>query len=169
MHDTCRRHQNLRPCVAGILAPFDIRVTDVDPGAVDHLEIAVTQESDEVIDLGPSSTTSAVAPSGCDAPLITDIGFVFWGAFPADHEQSFCETFGWMVGIMAGLDATIECNDMLSYDWSDDVPGCAPKRFHDEALQCGEYGTTRNCRCGGTTQNSMATMIGVFGPSLCSP
>ncbi|MBL8948146.1 MAG: hypothetical protein JNK45_33535 [Myxococcales bacterium] len=136
-----------------IFAPFDIQVTDVDPGNTPH---------DEVIVCGDGASAGfqgagGVAPFSC-------------GVIPRAITYVFAETMGnnpdalaIVVGQEAahawGLDHEYKCDDPMTYlNWCGDV------QYQDGDYPCGEY-SERACSCGGNTQNSYQHILGLFGPS----
>ncbi len=140
-------------CLEEMLAPYNVRVVEEDPGDIDHIEIAV---SDDPTDIGSSAGVAGLAELTCE-PLPRGIAFAFAGVF-GDSTQSSCENLGWLVGHTVGLDNLFHCPDVNTF-----LNGCGPKSFTDNDSPCGEF-EARDCACGGTTQNSHQRMLDFYGP-----
>lgn len=136
-----------------LFAPFNVQVTDVDPGNTPH---------DEVIVCGDGASAGFQGAGGV-APFTC-------GVIPRAITYVFAETMGnnpdalaIVVGQEAahawGLDHEYKCDDPMTYlNWCGDV------QYQDGDYPCGEY-SERECSCGGNTQNSYQHILGLFGPS----
>jgi hypothetical protein len=144
-----------RDCVAALFAPFNVNVVDVDPGAVDHVEILITTTPQT---FGLSSGVGGVAPADATCTLL-ERGFapVFATQFGQTDTRGVCEVAASMAGIIYGLDWAMHCPDVMTY-----MSGCGDKAFRDVTAMCGEF-QARQCRCGGTTQNSYRLLLGRLG------
>jgi hypothetical protein len=143
-------------CVRGIYAPFDVMVTDEDPGPdVPHFEAIAAGRASEGGQfpgvLGVSPFTCGVIENAITFSFAIDIG-----ASP----QLLCEVVGQESAHAFGLDHEYLCEDLMTY-----LSGCGPKRFVDQDAPCGE-GNPRTCMCGGNTQNSYQRILDLFGPSV---
>jgi uncharacterized protein (TIGR03382 family) len=138
-------------CVRDIYAPFDVTVTDADPGDVEHTECVVGGGG---WDIGLPDV-GGVASFDC-AYIPNSVAFVF-PEHSGDDPQRICETVAQETAHTFGLDHEYLCEDALTY-----LDGCGPKSFVDENASCGEY-APRPCACGGSTQNSYQTLLGVLG------
>ena len=125
-------------CVDELLAPFGVRVTDVDPGTVDHIEIAF---SEDPMDIGISQGTSGIAPVACPPTLRRGVAFEFSGYYSSGSSRFICEDVADLVGHIAGLDHAYQCGDLLSW-----LTGCGDEAFLDEDVPCGEF-EARECNC----------------------
>jgi hypothetical protein len=144
-----------RDCVAAIFQPFNVTVTDVDPGAVDHVEILITTTPQL---FGFQSGVSGVAPAVANCPLLEKgLAPVFATPFGAAATQEVCHIAASMAGIIYGLDWARHCPDVMTY-----LSGCGAKSFRDVDAECGEL-EPRACRCGGTHQNSYRLLLGRLG------
>jgi hypothetical protein len=144
-----------RDCVAALFATFNVNVVDVDPGAVDHVEILITT-SPQVF--GFQDGVSGVAPAAGDCHLLErGLAPVFATPFGASGTRNVCEVAASMAGIIYGLDWAMHCPDVMTY-----MSNCGDKAFRDVTAMCGEF-QARNCRCGGTTQNSYRLLLGRLG------
>jgi hypothetical protein len=159
-----------RTCVTTELAPYDITVTDVDPGDVDHLEIVVTDQAAEI----GLSATNGVSPFSCPGLGPREIGFAFWAPFGKSGQREFCETLLWIVAVSAGLTDSADCHDIMWPRRSDDelAGACGDKHFTEELIGCVEPAdlASRTCVCTGESlQSSHAGMIAHYGASTCAP
>jgi hypothetical protein len=145
-------------CVREIYAPFNVEVTDADPGSAPHVE-CVTSGSPTL--LGQDPRVGGVAPFNCE---IIDNAVVYAFAEVSDGDvQQICETAAQETAHAFGLDHEVNCRDPMTYlGWCSD--GSTPdKAFQDTYSKCGEY-QARDCTCGGTTQNSYQKLMEVLGP-----
>jgi hypothetical protein len=138
-------------CVQCALARFSIDITDVDPGAVPHVEIVFTTAY-----WGGTPITHA-APSSCRKGH--QIEFVF-GDNVADATRA-CEV---------AMDGFAEMTALLSpgyncLDFTSPAQGCGPRRFLDVEMPCVDAsGQAAPCRCGGATEDTFAALAGRFPP-----
>jgi len=138
---------------------FDIEVTDVDPGAVAHLECVVSGRPQH---LGLGSNVGGISPiTGNCSVIERAVSFAFAELYGANM-QLLCETVAQEVSHSLGLDHEFLCLDPMTYQ-----TGCGPKWFQDEAAQCGED-HPRTCRCG-FTQNSVQALLARLGTSDAIP
>ncbi|HUS28745.1 MAG TPA: Ig-like domain-containing protein [Kofleriaceae bacterium] len=147
-------------CVKKTFEPFNIQVTDVDPGNVPHFENIV---GGKPTDLGRTDLSSAggVAPFTCgEVPNAIVFTFDVWGA---DAEQ-LCAVSAQEVAHAFGLDHEFLQKDPMTY-----IIGDLPKRFRDVNADCGEL-ETRPCDCAGRAkQNSYRMILNLFGPGAPTP
>jgi len=138
-------------CVHDTFAPFAIAVTDVDPGASAHFEIAVAGAPQQ---LGLPAGVTNVSPTSCqnDGVIANGLGFAFAGAI-GDAPLEICWNAAQAAGALLGLDHEVLAGDVMTY-----LGGSLPKAFLDETAPCGET-QARDCRCGGTTQNSHQRLL----------
>jgi hypothetical protein len=141
-------------CVRDTFAPFAIAVTEVDPGTVEHFELAIAGTPQQ---LGYANSTVNVAPSTCngDGVVPNSIGFVLAGQF-GEVPLELCWYAAQTLGVIFGLDNAVLETDVMTY-----IGGPLPKTFVDESSACGEF-SPRTCRCGGTTQNSYQRVLTVL-------
>lgn len=150
--------QDVMDCMRELYAPFNILVTDVDPGNVVHVESVV---GGSPYDIGINDgQVGGIAPGTCGI-IDTAIVFTFpevWG----DNPRNICETAAQETAHAFGLDHENYCPDPMTY-WFN----CGQKAFRDYNAPCGEY-ENRACYCGGSTQNSYQRLIASFGarPSI---
>jgi hypothetical protein len=149
-------------CVAEGMRHFDIQVTDQDPGAVPHIELAVGGGlaqlgiQDSFWGIAPLSSDCSVATGGVGFVVSEDIGGVMGAAVAAE----VCHVVLHEAGHALGLDHRWLCEDHMTYRQD-----CGnPRRFHDRAAPCGELDGPRACQCG-ATQNSVQHLRTVLGAS----
>jgi hypothetical protein len=146
--------------VRDILAPFDVTVTDVDPGMSDHTEIVACGNSF----LGQN--VLGVAPSACGV-VENAIGYAFAEEHGSDPRQ-LAETIAHEAGHTWTLPHIYDCEDPMTY-----LGGCGDKYFQDAQLSCAELDGNQwvkvTCRCTGSTVNSYQTLQSVFGPAEPTP
>lgn len=139
-------------CVQEKFAPFDVVVTDIDPGPALHSEVVVAGSPEEG---GFPSGTAVAAPFSCSF-IEGSPSFAFANLFGST--EPICEAAAASAAYMFGLDSHYYCEDLMSY-----LSGCGPKSFVDQPMQCGEF-EPRTCQCGEKTQNSFAMLLAAFGP-----
>jgi uncharacterized protein (TIGR03382 family) len=151
---------NLVQCVKDMYAPFDIQITDVDPGTAAHFELMV----------GGRSTDIGIQGAGGVAPFIPCAGemqdnvisFVF--AAETQSPDFLCWAAAQETSHVFGLDHELNAKDPMTYL----SPPVKKPGFQNEASNCGEN-TPRQCWCGGTTQNSAQFLLDTFGPAHLDP
>lgn len=139
----------------GIFEPFNIDVTDEDPGDVPHDEAVVCGEGSD-IGFGPG--VGGVAPFTCGI-ILNPITFTFAESL-GNSPQLIAEVIGQEAAHAWGLDHELLCEDPMTY-----LSGCGPKTFQDVDAQCGEF-DPRPCMCEMETQNSYQIILGAFGPAI---
>jgi hypothetical protein len=153
-------------CVADIYAPFDVTVTDVDPGGVPHIEAVIGGAPGDV---GLPDNVAGVSPFTSDCSIIErSIVFTFTDVLP-DDPQTVCEVMAQEIAHSFGLDHEMLPSDPMTYlDYTGD------RTFQDEMASCGEY-TDRKCGINGNMcrqrQNSVALLkerLGARGASSTS-
>ena len=141
-------------CVRATYAPFDIEVTDADPGNVPHFEHLVGGSPTDLSgDLGGG--VGGVSPFTCDEiPNAITYTFDVWGP----NADLLCAVVAQETAHAFGLEHEMNDKDPLTY-----LSGPLPKRFQADDTPCGEY-ANRACECGNATQNSYQHIVGIFGP-----
>lgn len=145
-------------CVQDVYAPFGVTVTEQDPGNVPHFETIVAGSPTQ---LGFPAEVGGVAPFACDG-VDNAISFVFPVKLDGDA-QRICETIAHESAHPLGLEHTFLCEDTMTY-----LEDCGDKGFVDLEAPCGEDGT-RDCKCGGRTQNSYRKLIDAVGAANPTP
>jgi len=143
-------------CVRATYAPFNIGVTDTDPGNVAHYEHLVGGRSTDLrSDFGPG--VGGVSPFTCEEiPNAISFTFDVWGPDP----DSLCYVVAQETAHAFGLEHEMNNKDPLTY-----LSGPFPKRFQAADAPCGEF-ADRACECGGSSQNSYLHILGMFGPGV---
>ncbi len=149
---------NVMSCVEGGLAPYDIVVTDQDPGDASHWEIVLSTSSQSV---GLGTGVWALSPLTCDV-VANGVGFVF-----TDRSTSPTLNCGVVLselGQLLGLERVTTCDDVM-----DDSVSCTlddPSRgYTDQDAHCG-LDTPSDCTCDrgpNNTQNSHQLLLGILG------
>jgi uncharacterized protein (TIGR03382 family) len=150
-------------CVAAQFAPFDITVTDVDPGDTPHWESVVAGSPG---DLGFPNGVGGVSPFTSDCSVIQrSVVYTFAEVF-GNNYRVICEVVAQEVAHSFGLDHQFLCEDPMTY-----LGGCGAKTFQNIDAQCGED-QPRTCACGQATQNSVTMLtqrIGAADEQLLPP
>lgn len=149
-------------CVKNTYAPFDITVTDVDPGpTVPHYENIVGGSSGTELspDLG---SAGGVSPFTC-AEIPNSVSFTF-DVYGPDPDQ-LCWTVAQETAHSFGLEHEYNANDPLTYISG----GPSMKRFQATDSPCGTFSAV-TCRCTNKpTQNSYKFIVEMFGPGAATP
>src|SRR5262249_4883179 len=146
-------------CVAEIYAPFDVTVTDQDPGDVAHIEVVVGRHP---ADVGLPDNVAGVSPFATDCSIIENsIVFTFTDVLP-DDPRTVCEVMAQEIAHSFGLDHEMLPSDPMTYlDYSGD------RTFRNEMASCAED-ADRACGINGTTcrarQNAVALLTQRLGP-----
>jgi len=143
-------------CVRDMYQPFDVVVTDEDPGSEPHFETIVAGDPE---DIGQPTDVGGVAPFNC-AVIQNAITYDFANLWP--DMRDLCETVAQETAHAFGLDHEHLCPDPMTY-----LDGCGEKAFRDQDAPCGEY-EERPCVCGGDTQNSYALIADTFNSTSTS-
>jgi hypothetical protein len=150
--------QRVVQCVRETYAPFNITVTDVDPGGVPHYEVLVGGNNSS---FGPGfEDAGGLAPATC-TEIPNSISYVFdvWG----NNAEVICAVVAQESAHTFGLEHELHPEDPLTY-----LSGPDNKRFRAEDVQCGEY-EPRPCRCGGQKQNTYQHLLAMFGEGAPVP
>lgn len=144
----------LMACVVKKFAPFNVKVTDVDPGADAHLEIVFAPGN-----LTLFGGATSVSPATCTA-IPNSVAYVSSNYAEANLDNG-CAAVASVVGYSLGLESVTACPDAMSYPQT----SCATAGFTNVALACGTT-TASACTCqAGNTQNSFARLLAVTGPA----
>lgn len=150
----------LMSCIRTQFGAYDVAFTDVDPGAVPHIESVVAGSPQAA---GLPNGVGGVSPFTSDCSVIDNsIVFTFADVLPQDM-QIICEIAAQEIAHSFGLDHEYLASDPMTYLQSD-----GPKSFQDVSAPCGEY-QARSCRvqgqydCGYDTQNSVELLTERLG------
>lgn len=148
--------QELVACVQELYAPYDLEVTDVDPGDnIFHHEAIVAGIYQEI---GYETPIGGVAPSQC-RPANNVISYTFANGY-GNNPIAICHTVGQETAHSYGLEHARDCSDPMTY-----MQTCTRQFFRDRTTPCGEYQDEDQCKCGGTAQNSHNWLKSVLGES----
>ncbi len=143
---------SLYECVRWQFAPFNVVVTDQDPGNVDHIEASIGGRPEM---LGLSGGIGGIAPATCQPfGIPSAVVFNFESQGISDR---MCHTIAQEVGHAMSLDHQMMCEDPMTY-----LDGCGKKSFQDADVRCGED-QDRDCSCGNQTQNSYKHLLRMHG------
>ena len=148
-------------CVREAFAPFDVEITETDPGNVPHLE-AVFGGVPAL--LGMSARTAGVSPFSTSCKVIENsMVFTFADSIPQDAKIA-CEVMAQEIAHSYGLDHQLLAPDPMSY-----LPYAGKRAFQDMLAECGEA-TARPCGVQGYAscrdgQNSYALLLERLGPA----
>jgi uncharacterized protein (TIGR03382 family) len=117
-------------CMREIYAPFDVKITDEDPGDVPHIE---AHFGDAASSLGLPDNVAGVSPFTTDCGIIENsVVFTFTDVLP-DHTRLMCEVMAQEIAHSFGLDHELLPEDPMTYL---DYPG--ERTFQNETAACGE-------------------------------
>ena len=151
---------NLVQCVRDGFAPFDIEVTDVDPGQENHFEVMIAGNANV---LGVPGAGGVAPFEPCEGQLEDNIiSFVF--AADISNQDFLCWAALQEPSHVFGLDHLLDAKDPMTYL----TPPIKKEGFQNAATKCGED-EPRECWCGGTTQNSYQYLMDTFGPANLEP
>jgi hypothetical protein len=138
-------------CVREMYAPFDIVVTETDPGPAPHFAALVAGTPAEA---GFPDNYGGVAPFACGV-IDNVITYTFANIWP--NAEWICYAVAQETAHGFGLDHALLCDDPMTY-----LAPCGRRAFQDKDGDCGED-EPRGCYCGGNTQNSFRYITDIFG------
>ncbi|HEX5064021.1 MAG TPA: hypothetical protein VFV99_31795 [Kofleriaceae bacterium] len=152
--------QDTVDCMREIYAPFDVTITEDDPGDVPHIEAVF---GGSPLDLELPANVAGVSPFTLDCAIIErSIVFTFTEVLD-DDPRTVCEVMAQEVAHSFGLDHELLASDPMTY-----LTYFGERTFQNEMASCGEYGG-RMCGINGsicrTEQNSFALLSDRLGPS----
>jgi uncharacterized protein (TIGR03382 family) len=166
---TATEWNNIMTCVREIFSPFDVMITDVDPGNTPHVESLMGGRAQQA---GMQQGVLGVSPFTVDCSVIPNpIVFTFtqstrdaYGSSPALAEE-ICEIAAQEIAHAFGLDHELLASDPMTY-----LNYNGLKRFQNVDAQCGES-VARTCGLPGTgvicsqRQNSVTMLTQRIGLS----
>jgi len=156
--------EELMSCIREVYAPYDVVVTDEDPGNVPHHEAIAAGTSANV---GLDGGTLGKAPGGCE-PRNNVISFSFLNMYPASRVDEMCATVAQESAHSFGLsDHLYDCTDPMTYLAQSGE--CGRKFFRNKLEPCGEFAGPIACQCAGTRVNPHVILLGTFGPGEDPP
>ncbi|HET7501365.1 MAG TPA: Ig-like domain-containing protein [Kofleriaceae bacterium] len=159
-------------CMKDVYAPFNVQITEDDPGTAPHFEIIFGGAPEQI---GLSAGIGGVSPFSCLPYIPNSVVFVFdvWGNDP----EELCATAAQEVAHSFALDHAIEPSDPMTY-----YPYTGRRHYMNAQIQCGSdcdadhrspLGATctgpdlqfHPCACGNgaQTQNSAQVIATLFG------
>jgi hypothetical protein len=147
-------------CMKDLFKPFNVTVTDVDPGNVPHMEAVFGGTPQQV---GMDANTAGVSPFTLDCSIIENsVVFTFTGAFQLTSREA-CEIMAQEVAHSYGLDHELLASDPMTY-----LNYNGNRAFQNQTAQCGES-TARQCGINGSVcranQNSVTLLTERLGAS----
>lgn len=144
-------------CAENQFAPFNVRITDVEPVVGHYIEIVVGGDGTQV-GFGGFGGVAPINVSSCQ-PIRKAIGYVFDQVFFNDRE--LCQAVAHEVGHTLSLQHEVLCEDPMTY-----LNGCGPKSFQNVAAPCGTN-AAEECACNRGMQNSVQILHQALGaPTL---
>ena len=151
---------SLVQCVKTMYAPFDVQITDQDPGSTPHFELMVGGSS---TDIGVDGAGGVAPFIPCDGDLQDNvISFVF--SAETSNLDYLCWAAAQETSHVFGLDHEMNAKDPMTYL----SPPIKKPGFQNEAVPCGEN-QNRTCYCGNPTQNSYQYLMDTMGPAHLDP
>lgn len=165
-------------CVKEVFAPFNVQITDVDPGTANHFEIMIAGSP---TNLGFDPNTGGISPFNCNTSVINNsLVFDFAAVWGGDVDE-ICSTAAQEIAHSFTLDHVIEPSDPMTYFGYN-----GRRHFVNDQIQCGSdcvngqgpFGQTcfgannqsHSCTCTGSqTQNSVQTILTLFGQGTPTP
>ncbi|HUQ05106.1 MAG TPA: Ig-like domain-containing protein [Kofleriaceae bacterium] len=161
----------LMTCIRSVYSPYDVVITDVDPGQTPHHEAVVAGRGRDMMLTG----VGGIAPldSGTCEPQNNVISFSFANQYSGGAGLTTAEQICWTVAQESahafGLDHALDCSDPLTYLYTLPNGGsCGIRYFRNKLIDCGEN-VARPCVCGGNKQNSHAKLLAVHGMGTVPP
>ncbi len=142
---------NMMGCMQNLVAPYNIRLVQTDPGDVPHSEIVVTASTAADLDV---PNTPVQAPANCQST--ENVAFVFVNSSLTPGQ--LCELAMFAITANAQADIVDDCR-AVNYGGTED---CGIGEILDEQLACTAGGPDL-CRCGGTTVNPHQRMSETYG------
>ncbi len=151
-------------CLEQMFAPFDVELTQTDPGMAPHVE-AVFGGHPTLFGLG--ARVGGVAPLSSTCAVVENaMVFTFTDIF-VSKAQYVCETMAQEIAHAYGLDHEMLAADPMSY-----LRHEGERSFQNQVASCGET-MARPCGIGMTScraeQNSFAILLERLGPSGYEP
>lgn len=145
-------------CMRDMFSPFDVEITDRDPGMTTHLEAVFGGHPNDV---GLPDNVAGISPFTTNCSVIeSSVVFTFTDVLP-DDPRLMCEVMAQEIAHSYGLDHQVLAADPMSYlDYDGD------RVFQDQDSFCGEF-DLRPCGIAGNvcreTQNSVELLTQRLG------
>jgi hypothetical protein len=177
-----------KTCMNDVFSPFNVVITDVDPGTASHLEIKVAGMPQ---DIGLGTGIGGIAHQTCSTYQANTLVFAFANVYGCTQMDELCATAAQEIAHTWGLDHVTNAADPMTYF------GYNGRRYYADNNSCGsdcqdasgnyckpgQTGCTDNylgiactaaqthrCACGtSSTQNDAATVLALFGAGNPTP
>jgi MYXO-CTERM domain-containing protein len=146
-------------CLREMFAPFDVAITETDPGTLPHIEAVF---GGSPMDLGMSGNLAGVSPFSSTCKVIENsIVFTFTDVIP-QNAQVACEIMAQEIAHSYGLDHELLASDPMTY-----LSYTGKRTFQNQMASCGES-SPRDCGIQGAQkcrdgQNSYAILMERIG------
>ncbi|MGE0550866.1 MAG: Ig-like domain-containing protein [Kofleriaceae bacterium] len=148
-------------CMRELFAPFDVTITDTNPGNVPHIE-AVFGGSPQTV--GLPSNVAGVSPFTTDCRVIENSIVFTFTAVIQQNARTACEIMAQEVAHSYGLDHELLASDPMTY-----LNYNGNRSFKNQTASCGES-QARPCGINGSTcrqnQNSFALLTERLGAKI---
>ena len=171
-------------CVRSVMSPFDIEVTDVDPGTADHLEVMIAgtpQQFGVEAGIGGLADIRCSSVGHCSPSIPNALSFVFAEVWNGNVIET-CASVAQQLGHTWALDHVTDPEDPMSVIRGDEhVPSFRDGQicgsdcvagFSQFGLACTGTGVDATHTClgtGTTTQDEVQAILAIVGPSPVSP
>jgi hypothetical protein len=155
--------QAMRACVAQKFAPFNVALTELDPGTGAHAEVVFTPAANVPVLQGNPSIADIACQNRVTAKVNNPVAFV--NITSLTDPNAVCAAVVLALGAALGLDTTTACPDAMTLHDAQ----CLTAGFSNTSLACDAtaFGMATGCYCSaGTTQNSYQVMAAAVG--LCN-
>jgi uncharacterized protein (TIGR03382 family) len=161
-------------CVKTVFAPFDVTITDVDPGSAAHFEVMVAGRP---ADVGMASNIGGIAPFNCSSQFISNaLVFDFANVWQGNVNE-ICSTAAQEIAHAWTMDHVTEPSDPMTYN------SYSGMRLFKDGVQCGSdcvngqapfgqtcSGQNHTCTCSGNNiQNDVQIITALFGAGTPMP
>jgi hypothetical protein len=144
-------------CVRELYRPFDVTITDEDPGEVPHLEAIFGGHPSDV---GLPDNVAGVSPFTEDCSVIErSVVFTFTDVLP-DDARTMCEVMAQEIAHSYGLDHELLASDPMTY-----LDHAGPRAFQDIEAPCGEF-EARPCGIGAHVCRPSQSSVQLLGERL---
>ncbi|MGE5187239.1 MAG: Ig-like domain-containing protein [Acidobacteriota bacterium] len=138
--------QQVKSCVAEVFAPYNVVITDVDPGTASHLEIKIAGNPCDVLPSGYCNSVGGVAPATCGSYQQNALVFDFANVWNCSVDE-ICATAAQEIAHTWSLDHVTDKTDPMTYFAYNGV------RFYHDSVKCGSDCTSSSgalCKVGDT-------------------
>lgn len=151
-------------CLEAMFAPFDVELTETDPGMTPHIEAVFGGKPGL---LGFGAQVGGVAPLSSTCAVVENAMVFAFTEILVNQGQVVCETMAQEIAHAYGLDHEMLASDPMSYLHHD-----GERTFQNATAACGET-VARPCGIGMTAcraqQNSYAILLERLGASGAEP